>query len=256
MDKLIHTALNTMHSARLKQVTSAQNLSNAQVPGFRGDEIGGRFGSVYLYANDQLETRVFAKKSEPGLFSDEQGEMRLTGQQTDVSIEGDGYFMVENQFGVLGMSRRGDFTISNEGTLVNRAGEVVLDTSLVAMTIPPFREIFIAENGQVFIEPIGGEPGVRQLINQIATTSSEGLNLIKDTDGTIRPEGGIDRTQFNADQNVRLKQGYIETSNVSVFDELVNNVEIQKQYQLNVKLISLAKKIDEAGASLLKLPHG
>ena len=256
MDKLIHTALNTMHSARLKQVTSAQNLSNAQVPGFRGDEIGGRFGSVYLYANDQLETRVFAKKSEPGLFSDEQGEMRLTGQQTDVSIEGDGYFMVENQFGVLGMSRRGDFTISTDGTLVNRAGELVLDTSLVAMTIPPFREIFIAENGQVFIEPIGGEPGVRQLINQIATTSSEGLNLIKDTDGTIRPEGGIDRTQFNADQNVRLKQGYIETSNVSVFDELVNNVEIQKQYQLNVKLISLAKKIDEAGASLLKLPHG
>ena len=256
MDKLIHTALNTMHSARLKQVTSAQNLSNAQVPGFRGDEIGGRFGSVYLYANDQLETRVFAKKSEPGLFSDEQGEMRLTGQQTDVSIEGDGYFMVENQFGVLGMSRRGDFTISNDGILVNRAGEVVLDTSLVAMTIPPFREIFIAENGQVFIEPIGGEPGVRQLINQIATTSSEGLNLIKDTDGTIRPEGGIDRTQFNPDQNVRLKQGYIETSNVSVFDELVNNVEIQKQYQLNVKLISLAKKIDEAGASLLQLPNG
>ncbi len=256
MDKLIHTALNTMHSARLKQVTSAQNLSNAQVPGFRGDEIGGRFGSVYLYANDQLETRVFAKKSEPGLFSDEQGEMRLTGQQTDVSIEGDGYFMVENQFGVLGMSRRGDFTISNDGILVNRAGEVVLDTSLVAMTIPPFREIFIAENGQVFIEPIGGEPGVRQLINQIATTSSEGLNLIKDTDGTIRPQGGIDRTQFNPDQNVRLKQGYIETSNVSVFDELVNNVDIQKQYQLNVKLISLAKKIDEAGASLLRLPNG
>ncbi len=256
MDKLIHTALNTMHSARLKQVTSAQNLSNAQVPGFRGDEIGGRFGSVYLYANDQLETRVFAKKSEPGLFSDEQGEMRLTGQQTDVSIEGDGYFMVENQRGVLGMSRRGDFTISNDGTLVNRAGEIVLDTSLVAMTIPPFREIFIAENGQVFIEPIGGEPGVRQLINQIATTSSEGLNLLKDTDGTIRPEGGIDRTQFNPDQNVRLKQGYIETSNVSVFDELVNNVEIQKQYQLNVKLISLAKKIDEAGASLLRLPNG
>ena len=256
MDKLIHTALNSMHSARLKQATSAQNLSNAQVPGFRGDEIGGRFGSVYLYADDQLETRVFAKKSEPGLFSDEQGEMRLTGQRTDVSIEGDGYFMVENQSGVLGMSRRGDFTISNDGTLVNRAGEVVLDTSLVAMTVPPFREIFISENGQVFIEPIGGEPGVRQLINQIATTSSEGLNLIKDVDGIIRPEGGIDRTQFNADQNVRLKQGYLETSNVNVFDELVNNVDTQKQYQLNVKLISLAKRIDEAGASLLKLPSG
>ena len=117
-------------------------ISNAQVPGFRGDEIGGRFGSVYLYADDQLR-HVFFEKSEPGLFSDEQGEMRLTGQQTDVSIEGDGYFMVENQFGVLGMSRRGDFTISSDGTLVNRAGEIVLDTSLVPMTIPPFREKYL-----------------------------------------------------------------------------------------------------------------
>ena len=137
MDKLIHTALNTMHSARLKQLTSAQNLSNAQVPGFRGDEIGGRFGSVYLYADDQLETRVFAKKSEPGLFSAKQGEMRLTGEQTDVAIEGDGYFMVENSFGELGMSRRGDFTISNDGTLVNRSGEVIVgaDTPLPLNTL-------------------------------------------------------------------------------------------------------------------------
>ena len=68
MDKLIHTALNTMHSARLKQATSAQNLSNAQVPGFRGDEIGGRFGSVYLSADNQLETRVFQRKVNQAYF--------------------------------------------------------------------------------------------------------------------------------------------------------------------------------------------
>jgi len=63
------------------------------------------------------------------------------------------------------------------------------------------------------------------------------------------------REEFNADQNAKLTQGYLETSNVSVFDELVNNVEIQKQYQLNVKLISLAKELDEAGSTLMKLPN-
>ena len=256
MDKLIHTALNSMHSARLKQATSAQNLSNAQVAGYRSDQIGGRFGSVYLSAENQLETRVFSKKSEPGLFSDKQGEMRLTGEQTDLAIEGDGYFMIENQSGVLGMTRRGDFTIGEDQLLTNRAGERVLDTSLMPITIPPFRKIFVSENGQLFIQPIGAEPGVRQLVSQIAASSGEGLDLTKDVDGTIRPDGGIVREQFNADQNVRLKQGYLETSNVSVFDELVNNVDIQKQYQMNVKLISLAKQLDEAGASLLKLPNG
>ena len=256
MDKLIHTALNSMHSARLKQVTSAQNLSNAQVAGYRSDQIGGRFGSVYLSAENQLETRVFSKKGEPGLFSDKQGEMRLTGEKTDLAIEGDGYFMIENQSGVLGMTRRGDFTIGEDRFLTNRAGERILDTSLKPITIPPFREIFVSENGQIFIQPIGAEPGVRQLVNEIAASSGEGLDLIKDVDGTIRPDGGFVREQFNPDQNIRLKQGYLETSNVSVFDELVNNVDIQKQYQLNVKLISLAKTLDEAGASLLKLPNG
>ena len=41
--------------------------------------------------------------------------MRSTGEQTDVAIEGDGYFMIENKLGKLGMSRRGDFTISTDG---------------------------------------------------------------------------------------------------------------------------------------------
>ena len=186
MDKLIHTALNSLHSARLKQSTSANNLANAQVAGYRGDEIGGRFGSVYLNAENQLETRVFSKKSEPGLFSTKQGEMRLTGQQTDVAIEGKGYFLIESASGELGMSRRGDFTLGIDRTLINHAGERVLDTSLVPITIPPFREIFISENGQIFIQPMGAEPGVRQLINQIAGSSGDGLDLVKDTDGVLQ----------------------------------------------------------------------
>jgi len=256
MDKLIHTALNSMHSARLKQSTSAQNLSNAQVTGYRGDEIGGRFGSIYLESDNQLQTRVFTKKSDPGLFSTKQGELRETGQQTDVAISGPGYFMIENQAGELGMSRRGDLAMALDGSLLNGAGEKILDTSLNPINVPPFRKIFIAENGQIYIQPMGAEPGVRQLVNQVATSSGDGLDLIKDTDGVIRPSGGFKREAFNPDQNVKLTQGYLETSNVSVFDELINNVDIQKQYQLNVKLISLAKEIDEAGSSLLKLPNG
>ena len=68
MDKLIHTALNSLNAARIRQNVSSQNLSNAQVPGFRGDEIGGRFGSIFLESDSTLSTRAFTKRSEPGLF--------------------------------------------------------------------------------------------------------------------------------------------------------------------------------------------
>ncbi len=255
MDKLIHTALNSLNSARIRQNVSSQNLSNAQVPGFRGDEIGGRFGSIFLESDSTLSTRVFTKRSEAGLFSDQQGELRQTGQPSDVAIVGDGYFLIEGKSGELAMSRRGDLTIALDKTLRNGADEVVLDTSLTPIIMPPFKKLFISESGQIYIQPVGAPDGTRVLVNQIALTSGQDIELGKDTDGAIRPKGDFVREQFNPDQNVRLKQGYLETSNVSVFDELINNVEIQKQYQLNVKLISLAKELDEAGSALMRLPN-
>jgi len=255
MDKLIHTALNSLNSARIRQNVSSQNLSNAQVPGFRGDEIGGRFGSIFLESDSTLSTRVFTKRSEAGLFSDQQGELRQTGQPSDVAIIGDGYFLIEGKSGELAMSRRGDLTIALDKTLRNGADEVVLDTSLTPIIMPPFKKLSISESGQIYIQPVGAPDGTRVLVNQIALTSGQDIELGKDTDGAIRPKGDFVREQFNPDQNVRLKQGYLETSNVSVFDELINNVEIQKQYQLNVKLISLAKELDEAGSALMRLPN-
>ena len=99
MDKLIHTALNSLNNARVRQNVSSQNLANAQVPGFRGDEIGGRFGSIFLESDETLSTRVFTKQSEPGLFSDLQGELRQTGEQTDVAITGKGYLLIEGKDG-------------------------------------------------------------------------------------------------------------------------------------------------------------
>ena len=43
MDKMIHTALHTMHSTLIQQNVGAQNMANANVPGFRSDQIGGSF---------------------------------------------------------------------------------------------------------------------------------------------------------------------------------------------------------------------
>ena len=114
---------------------------------------------------------------------------------------------------------------------------------------------FVPDQMRLCCSAAGTPAGTRVLINQLAMTSGDELDLEKDVDGTIRPKGGFIREKFNADQNVRLKQGYLETSNVSVFDELINNTEIQKQYQLNVKLISLAKEMDEAGSALMRLPN-
>lgn len=256
MDKMIHTALHTMHATLIQQNVGAQNMANSNVPGFRSDQIGGSFGSLYLSAENQLQSRAFVRESKAGLFSEEQGQIKYTGEQTDLAIKGKGYFLIENAAGKMSFSRRGDFTRGTDGILANGVGQKILDTSLIPIEVPPFKKIFVSESGQVFIQPIGAEPGARVLINQIALNSGIEDNVIKDIDGELRPKGGFDREKFNPDQTARLQQGYIEESNVNVFEELVQNTDLMKRFQLNTKLISIAKDLDESSASLLRMPNG
>jgi flagellar basal-body rod protein FlgF len=142
------------------------------------------------------------------------------------------------------------------GFLLNGASQKMLDTSLVPIEVPPFKKIFVTESGQIYIQPVGAEPNTRVLVNQIALNSGVEDNIVKDIDGELRPKGGFDRTKFNPDQNAQLQQGYIEESNVNVFEELVQNTDLMKRFQLNTKLISIAKDLDESSASLLRMPNG
>ena len=61
MDKMIHMSLNTLDIALRKQAVSAQNLANANVTGFRRD-VYDSFGSAFLEAENQLDSRAFASK--------------------------------------------------------------------------------------------------------------------------------------------------------------------------------------------------
>ena len=57
-----------------------------------------------------------------------------------------------------------------------------------------------------------------------------------------------------SDQGAVLSQGFLEASNVDPISELVGTMEDQRQFEINVKLISVTKEIDEGGASLMRLP--
>ena len=118
--------------------------------------------------------------------------------------------------------------------------------------VPPFRDLILAEDGKLLIEPVNGEPGVRQLIGSLGLVSAENLQLRKDLDGEIRPANGA---PIETDQNVNVKQGYIEESNVSVINELVASMGYQRSYEMNMKLIKMASELDQQTSSLLRMPQ-
>ena len=56
------------------------------------------------------------------------------------------------------------------------------------------------------------------------------------------------------DDEIRVIAKHIELSNVNITEELINSIEDQRQYEINIKMIASAGELDEAGASLIRLP--
>ena len=249
---MIHTALNTLKNLSANRSVRAQNMSNINVPGHRKD-LNTNFTSGFLHEVKQYDTRVFAIHDGANGFSNKQGQLNPTGLETDIAINGPGFFIVQPKTGDPALSRRGDFSVSNTGLLVDGAGAKILSVDGAAIEIPPNKKMIVAENGDVIIEPLNGAVGERQLVGTIGT-SLGGSNedpLVKSLDGHLRlASGGVP----GADQAAVLSQGFLESSNIDAVSELVGSMEDQRQFEINIKLISLSKEIDEGGSSLMKLP--
>ena len=119
------------------------------------------------------------------------------------------------------------------------------------ITVPDYRELKISDDGNVIIEPLGSDPGTKQTVGQIALTLAGGVELKKFPDGEIRVEDG---SVPAFDEEVRVVSKHVELSNVNITEELINSIEDQRQYEINIKMISSASEIDEAGASLIRMP--
>ena len=249
MDRSIYTALNSMNILRDNQSVTAQNLANISVTGFQKD-IQINFASVYLDRDKGIDPRVMALQ-EPGGFDATPGPMQQTGAPLDIAVDGAGYFIVKPENGKIALSRRGDFTVSADGTLRDGTGTQPLSVDLEPITIPPHRKISISGDGIIEIEPLNAPLGQTVIVGQLATTFGSEVPLAKTIDGFVRP---IDGSVPAPDNRTLLLTGFLEGSNVKSVDELVTGIDQSRAYEVNVKFISTAQEIDEASASLMRMP--
>ena len=260
MDRMVQTALNSMKMLMENQVATAHNLSNLSTPGFKQDVVTD-FSSIYLNRQEGLEPRIVAAR-EVGKFSVEQGMLDNTKNPMDLAINGDGYFVVQPNNADPAFSRRGDFSVNENGELLDGAGNKVLDAGMQPLVIPAFREINITAQGEILIQPIAAAPGELPVnAGTIATyVPQEGDILKKSLDGRIRFEpninedGTIEQVPIEPNQQAKLVNGYLEKSNVNAVEEMVNTIDQMRKFEMHVKLIQMAEELDQAGASLLRIP--
>ncbi len=261
MDRMAQTALNSLKMLMENQTATSHNLSNLSTPGYRQDIVTD-FGSIYLNRQNGVEPRIVSSRNVGG-FSIEQGTMDYTKNPLDVAIDGNGYFVIQpRDGGEPSLSRRGDFQTSETGELLDGAGNKVLDGGLQPLVLPAFRELTISPQGEVYIQPIGAEPGaLPQNVGIIGTFSpAEEDRLKKTLDGHIRiesqpnEEGITTIVDIEPNQQSKIVSGFLEKSNVNAVEEMVNTIDQQRKFEMHVKFIQMAEELDSVGASLMRLP--
>ena len=169
-----------------------------------------------------------------------QGSLLQTSNGLDVAINGGGYFQINLPTGVVAYTRDGNFTQDNQGQLTTMAGYVVAP----GITIPDGAEaVTISEFGQITAKVTGTSQqlGQLQIVNFInaAGLESIGGNLYIESVASGAP------TQGTPGQNGLgvLKQGYVEQSNVSVAEELINMIQAQRGYDVNTRVVRASDEV-------------
>jgi flagellar basal-body rod protein FlgG len=166
-----------------------------------------------------------------------QGDSSSTGRELDVAIQGDGFFQVLRPDGTFAYTRAGVFQLDQNGLLVTSDGYQVAP----GITIPnDAKKITIAEDGTVTVsQPNNTAPTqVGQLIGvrfpNNAGLRAVGQNLYEETQASGSPVNGI----FSQLGFGRLNQGSLESSNVSVVEQVVSMITAQRGYEAASKGIT------------------
>ena len=250
MDRLAQTALSALRRMQDNKFDLANNLANVNVPGFRRD-LPNEGNAGFLKELEKLSAKVLPLETEVRKFSNEAGSLQNTGLETDVAVLNEGFFYIRPENGEIALSRRGDLGLNAQNQLVNGVGDLVLSDGLEPIILPNFTSMSITDIGEVLVQQAGAPDGELTSVGFIGSTSSEIDQLVKSLDGNIRKADG---SVPDADQTARFGQGFLESSNVSAIEELIRNIDMQRQFEINVKLIKKASDLDSAGAKLMNLP--
>lgn len=171
-----------------------------------------------------------------------QGNLQQSDNALDIAIVGDGFFQIQRPDGSTAYSRDGAFKLDATGQIVTNNGE----TLLPGITVPAnAKQISIGADGTVSATVPGNAApqtlGQIQLANFINPNGldPQGQNLFIETASSGAPQIGAPGTNALGS----IKQGFVETSNVNVVEELVQMIQTQRAYELNSKAVQTSDQM-------------
>jgi flagellar basal-body rod protein FlgG len=228
--------------------TIANNISNVESTGFKRREAAFSENLTVSIQNQADPEREIGRLSPLGVRTTfgsriagtsldlTQGVPKQTDQPFDFMVEGNGYFQVQRTTGTtteILYTRAGAFLQSPVGggqfQLVNAHGDVLLDQNQNPIEWSTDKDFVVASDGTI--------TGTNQQIGLVDVSSPQ---LLKDDGGVYRLTGGAVTA---ANSNYQIKQGFLESSNVDLNQEMTDMIKAQRGYQANARALSYADQM-------------
>lgn len=253
MIRSLWTAKTGMEAQQLQLDTISHNLANVATNGFKRSHAifedliyqNMRQSGANSTEQTQLPTGLqvglgVRPVATSRIYS--QGNLQQTTNNLDLAIKGNGFFQVQQPDGTTAYTRDGSFQLDANGQIVTNNGY----TLLPGITIPAnAQSVTIGNDGTVSVLVPGNVApqtvGQVQLANFInpAGLDPKGQNLFMETASSGTANAGAP----NANGLGALQQGFVETSNVNVVEELVSMIQTQRAYELNSKAVKTSDEM-------------
>jgi flagellar basal-body rod protein FlgG len=264
MVKGLYTAYTGMIDQQNRMDVMTNNLANADTNGYKKEgattqsfdsELMARIrDKTTMHYADRIGTMNLGVKIGECYTNYDQGSFKTTENTYDLALAGNGFFAISftNKAGETSMklTRDGAFSITEEGYLVTKDGDYVLNQAAASsgnpgaagyIQIDPLAETTIDRNGNIYQnDTLVGTIGVVD-VEDYNYLAKYGENMYELTDG-----GTL------TDSTAQVRQGYIEASNVNIVDEMVEMIVISRAYESDQKLIQtidgmLDKAVNDVG---------
>ena len=245
--------------------TMTNNLANVATTGYKKEGATSQTFADALAVKLQDSSEWYLSRRmgnmQPGVKIGEnytdwsEGGFRGTENTFDLALSDSGFFKIEftDKAGNTSIkyTRDGSFTLTLDGTLVTKDGDYVLDTNNNHITIDPTQPASVDRQGNIT------QGDNAQILATIGTTDFQrneegtdyyylekyGENLWQTIDGATE-----------IPSNAQIYSGYLEQSNVETVQEMVNMIAINRQYEINQKIIqTMDTSLDTAVNQLGKL---
>lgn len=242
MLKEIFTAALGMQNQQTRLEVTANNIANANTSGFKRASVFER--NLIESKSNFFNTPGDIEQNDPpiGSYYDfRPGGFRETGNKLDLALEGNGFFVTQDAEGKEFLTRSGSFMLSKDGEItamdgkkligeggpINVTSEIVSDPALTGDGRAV--EIRISSLGEIFANDLE--------IGKLKIVKVQDEQWLQRTSGSdfIVTYGG--ETEFSQPDEIIVRQGWLESSNVNVVDEMVEMIELQRMFEAGDKVV-------------------